>query len=42
ASGKRLGEVSPNLAEFITIEGANHNDLYDYPIYGEKIRAIFE
>ncbi|MFT5917374.1 MAG: pimeloyl-ACP methyl ester carboxylesterase, partial [Bacteroidia bacterium] len=41
ASGKRLGEVSPNLAEFITIEGANHNDLYDYPIYGEKIRAIF-
>ncbi len=42
ASGKQLAEASPNLVEFISIEGANHNDFYDYPLYGEKIRAIFD
>ena len=42
ASGKQLGEMSPNLVEFISIEGADHNNFYDYPVYGEKIREIFE
>jgi hypothetical protein len=28
--------------EFITIDGAGHNDLHDYPLFREKLDSVLD
>ena len=39
-SGRKLANATPNLAEFITIEGANHNNIFEYPSYQKAVSEI--
>lgn len=40
ASGKKLEELFKKGDEFVTLKGAGHNNLRDYPLYREKLDSL--
>jgi len=40
ASGQKLADSTPSLAEFVTIKGGEHNNLSEYPSFYENLERI--